>query len=78
MYHPHKSTVIPDMTRIKKTSAGGRKALSTAVIADDNVTGARTICSSYCLATGSKIFNMKEQIESSHSFYFFFFLAVSK
>lgn len=39
----------------KEISAGGRKTLSVAVIADGNLPGARAICTSYCLATGSQI-----------------------
>lgn len=50
----------------KEISAGGRKTLSVAIIADGNLPGARAICTSYCLATGSQILKITNK-GSSHS-----------
>lgn len=51
----------------KEISAGGRKTLSVAIIADGNLPGARAICTSYCLATGTQILKITNK-GSSHSF----------
>lgn len=52
----------------KEISAGGRKTLSVAIIADGNLPGARAICTSYCLATGSQILKITNK-GSTHSFF---------
>lgn len=52
----------------KEISAGGRKTVSVAIIADGNLPGARAICTSYCLATGSQILKITNK-GSSHSFF---------
>lgn len=40
----------------KEASSGGRKTVSIAITADGDLPGARAICLSHCLATGSQVF----------------------